>query len=69
MAIKKNDRTVEIDLSSKDLRIHPTDYCKYFKKHPYTILWKKECWTCEYSDFGIDTGNPTDTGICRFSKN
>lgn len=68
MAFSNKDRTKEIDMDGKELRIHPSDICTYYKKHPYTILWKKECWTCAYADFGIDSGNPTDTGSCKFSK-
>jgi hypothetical protein len=64
----KTDRTAEIDRGLKKLAIRPTDFCSYYKKHPYTVLWKAECWTCKYGDFGIDTGNPTDSGLCRYEK-
>jgi hypothetical protein len=69
LAFSNKDRTGEIDANTKAVQIHPTDICSYYKKHPYTILWKKECWTCAYGDFGIDTGNPTDTGTCKYSRN
>lgn len=68
MAFSNNERTKEIDEGVKGFQIHPTDHCTYYKKHPYTILWKKECWTCAYAEFGIDAGKPTDKGSCMFSK-
>lgn len=68
MAFNKTDRSVEIDRGFKEVRIRPTDCCRYYNKHPYTVLWKEECWTCRYGDFGVDAGNPTDTGMCGYKK-
>ena len=68
MLFQNEDRTAEIDQGSEKLTVYPNDYCSYYKKHPYTMLWKKECWTCTHGDFGIDTGNPTDTGTCKYKK-
>lgn len=68
MVFQNKDRTAEIHQGSENLTVYPTDSCSYYKKHPYTMLWKKECWTCTYGDFGVDTGNPTDMGICRYKK-
>lgn len=68
MLFQSIDRTAEIDRCSKVLTVCSTDCCNYYKKHPYTMLWKKECWTCTYGDFGVDTGTPTITGICGYKK-
>lgn len=50
------------------ISVKSTDYCSYYTKHPDTFLQRKECWTCKFSDFGIDTGSPSDIGICRHGK-
>lgn len=68
MAFSNINRTTEVELHSKKVLVNPTDYCHYFKKHPDTFLQRKECWTCEYSDFGIDSGTPTDSGICKYER-
>ena len=68
MAFQNKDRTAEIDQGSEKFTVYPTDCCRYYKKHRYTMLWKKECWTCMYGDFGVDTGNPVDIGTCRYKK-
>ena len=68
MVFQSTDRTAEIDQGTEKLTVYPTDRCGYYKKHPYTMLWKKECWTCKYGDFGVNTGNPTDIGICKYKK-
>ena len=68
MTAEKTNRTAQVRQGLKKLRVRPTDCCSYYKKHPYTILWKEECWTCKYGDFGIESGNPTDTGTCGYNK-
>ena len=68
MAFSNIDRTKEVDSKQLDILIKSTDYCHYYEKHPDTILQRKECWTCKYGDFGIETGNPTDTGKCTYQR-
>lgn len=68
MVFRETDRTAEIERGFQDLCIYPTDFCCYYKKHPYTELWKEECWTCMFGDFGIESGDPTNTGTCRYKK-
>jgi hypothetical protein len=68
MAFSNIDRTEEVDACLSETSIHSTDYCRYYEKHPDTLLQRKECWTCQYSDFGIDTGNPSDAGLCNIDK-
>lgn len=64
------DKTVEVNKANIEIPVRATDYCKYFKRHPDTFLQSKECWTCVYSDFGIETGNPSECGTCKYkSKN
>lgn len=67
MLFKKPNKTTEVDQEIKK-QIRPADCCSHYKKHPYTLLWKSECWTCTYGDFGIDTGNLTDMGMCRYEN-
>jgi hypothetical protein len=66
MPLSGKDRTEEVDAGGKEIFVKATDYCMYFEKHPYTFLCRNECWTCNYSDFGIDTGNPTEAGVCKY---
>lgn len=68
MAFSNIDRTQEVEKKQGVVRIKSTDHCRFYEKHPDTFLQRKECWTCIYSDFGINTGNPSDTGICEYSK-
>lgn len=68
MAFSNIDRTAEVDAFNQSVLIKSTDYCNYYERHPDTFLQRKECWTCIYSDFGIDTGAPTDTGRCIYKK-
>lgn len=68
MAFSSIDRTSEVETAGGEIQINSSDYCRYFEKHPYTLLQRKECWTCRYSDFGIETGSVGDTGVCRFHK-
>lgn len=68
MAFSNIDRTAEVETCEKEVAVRPTDYCYYFNKHPDTLLWRKECWTCSYSDFGIDKGAPTMNGICKIKS-
>jgi hypothetical protein len=74
VSISKKDRTADVEANRNkclEIIVKSTDYCLYFKRHPYTILWRKECWTCNFSDFGIETGIPLETGRCmyRFQSN
>ena len=62
------DRTLEVEESLEGIPVMSNDYCQYHKKHPDTFLLRKECWTCLYSDFGIDSGYPMDTGRCNLSQ-
>jgi hypothetical protein len=68
LVFRKTDRTAEVHQGFKELRICPTDYCQYYEKHPYTILWKSECWTCRYGDFGVDVDCPVNTGTCKYKN-
>ncbi|MDF2487245.1 MAG: hypothetical protein K0R46_3413 [Herbinix sp.] len=68
MAFSNVDRTKEVEKEQGVVRIKSTDHCHYYEKHPDTFLQRKECWTCIYSDFGINTGNPSDTGVCEYNK-
>jgi len=61
-------RTAEIDAGKKEIHVESSDFCNYYQKHPYTFLWKKECWTCKYADFGIEEGDPAEVGICRYKS-
>ena len=60
------NRSVEVQAHCIEVSVKSTDYCCHFEKHPDTLLCKKECWTCRYSDFGIDTGMITEKGICKY---
>ena len=60
------DKTEEVNKSNVEIPVRTTDHCRYFKRHPDTFLESKECWTCSYSDFGIETGNPSECGICKY---
>lgn len=66
MAFSNIDRTSEVDMCYSEILVKSTDYCNYFTKHPYTILQRKECWTCKFSNFGDESGSITDTGVCRY---
>jgi hypothetical protein len=68
MAFSNIDRTTEVNTSFSVVLVNPTDHCHNFEKHADTLLWRKECWTCKYSNFGIETGTPTDRGICRYKR-
>jgi hypothetical protein len=66
MSFSNIDRTSDVENSQGIIPVKSTDYCCYYEKHPDTFLQRKECWTCVHSDFGIDTGNPEETGICSY---
>lgn len=66
MAFSNLDRTEQVDSSCCELVVKSTDCCRHFRKHPYTILHRRECWTCCFSNFGTESGSITDTGICSF---
>jgi hypothetical protein len=66
MAFSNIDRTAEVENCCRKVLVKPTDYCRFFEKHPDTFLQRKECWTCKYSDFRIETGTPTETGKCGY---
>ena len=68
MAFSNIDRTTEVK-SGGCFAVMSTDFCYFYKKHPDTFLQRRECWTCCYAEFGIDTGYPTDTGVCKFNQN
>ena len=67
MGFSNIDRTLETEQQGV-IQINSTDYCYFFKKHPDTFLQRKECWTCIYSEFGINSGAPSDIGICQYNK-
>ncbi len=66
MALSSIDRTIEVESSQAEVIIESTDFCRYYEKHPYTFLLRKECWTCRYSNFGIESGKASETGRCNF---
>lgn len=69
MAFSNIDRTSQVEtLFRNELPVKSTDYCRFYVKHPDTFLQRKECWTCRYSNFGIEYGNPTDTGLCKYQE-
>ncbi len=68
MAFSNIDRTQEVERDVGAILIKSTDHCHFYEKHPDTFLQRKECWTCIYSEFGINSGNPSDTGICEYSR-
>lgn len=65
MAFSNIDRTAEVEACDDEISVRSTDHCYFFEKHPDTMLWRKECWTCRYSDFGIELGAPTTKGLCK----
>ena len=67
MAFSNIDRTQEVEQYRGMIEIQSTDRCRFYEKHPDTFLQRKECWTCIYSDFGITSGNPTDSGVCKYN--
>jgi hypothetical protein len=66
LAFSNIDRSQDIENSNSEFLVKSTDYCRYFEIHPYTILQRNECWTCKYSNFAMETGSFTDTGLCRY---
>lgn len=62
------DRTQEVDSCRNEVPINPTDQCIYYEKHPFTFLTTLECWTCRYSDFDVDPGVSTGTGVCKYGS-
>lgn len=60
------DRTQEVTTCCNEVPINPIDLCIYYEKHPFTFLSKKECWTCRYSDFDTDTGDSSESGVCKY---
>ncbi len=68
MAFLSIDRTAEVEGSQYEVSVASTDYCRYYEKHPDTILQRKECWTCIYGDFGIESGKPRETGWCKYMQ-
>jgi hypothetical protein len=69
LAFSNIDRTKEVESKLEGLIIIlSTDHCLYYEKHPDTFLQRRECWTCIYSEFGINSGDPSDTGICEYSR-
>jgi hypothetical protein len=68
VAFSNIDRTKEVESKVGEIIINSTDHCHYYERHPDTFLNRKECWTCIYSEFGISSGNPSDTGFCEYNK-
>lgn len=68
MAFSNIDRTQEVEDREGFILIKSTDYCRFYEKHPDTFLQRRECWTCIYSEFGINSGNPSDTGVCEYHQ-
>lgn len=68
MAFSNIDRTKEVESKGEGLIVRSTDHCYYYERHPDTFLNRKECWTCIYSEFGINSGNPSDIGSCEYGK-
>lgn len=68
MAFSNIDRTQEVEKRLGVVQIKSTDHCRFYEKHPDTFLQRKECWTCIYGEFGISTGNPSDTGNCEYTR-
>lgn len=69
MAFSDMDRTKEVESNVEVILINSTDHCHYYRKHPDTFLQRRECWTCIYSEFGINSGNSSDKGVCEYGKN
>ncbi len=67
MAFSSIDHTAEVESCQYEVIVVSTDFCRYYEKHPDTFLQRKECWTCLYSNFGIDSGKASETGSCKFN--
>lgn len=66
MAFSSIDRTAEVESSQHEVSVASAAFCCYYEKHPDTFLQRKECWTCVYGDFGIESGKVSETGICNY---
>lgn len=64
-----SDRTAERTFSTVTLEVARGDFCDAFEQDAHRLFSARECWYCKYGDFGIFTEHPTQTGVCRLSKN
>jgi hypothetical protein len=66
LAFSSIDRTAEVESSQYEVTVASTDLCRYYEKHPDTFLQRKECWTCLYGNFGIESSKASETGRCNY---
>ena len=64
--IEPTDRTAEIASASGKLKIQPNDFCDAFKQDVDRLFSSRECWYCQFGDFGIYTDHPMEIGICKY---
>ncbi len=65
---ESRDRTAEIGRAAKSLKIARNDCCSAYMQDVERLFTGRECWYCEYGDFGILTEHPTQYGLCRYRK-
>ena len=64
MSTFATDRTEELELRLRAIRINPDDTCIFFEWQDGGILGFKQCKYCKYSKFEHDD----ETGLCKFKK-
>lgn len=46
------------------IRIERSNVCDAYEEDTERLFASRECWYCKYGDFGINTGSPTQLGVC-----
>ena len=65
MMREPHDRTAERETADGRLEIGRSDFCDAFEQDPDRLFSARGCWYCKYGNFGIDTEQPTQKGVCR----
>lgn len=66
--IGPGDRTNEVNRTEDRLAIGRSDFCDAFEQDPARLFSARECWYCQYGDFGIFTEHPTEKGVCSYKR-
>jgi hypothetical protein len=66
--IGPEDKTNEVYRRGDRLAIGRSDFCDDFEQDPDRLFSARECWYCQYGDFGIFTEHPTQKGVCRYKS-
>lgn len=62
------DRSAELRKSADSVIISRNDYCSAYTEDTERLFTRRECWYCQFGDFGIQSDHPSQMGICRYRE-